>query len=193
MLKKLLVTASVLSLGLISVENVNAQIQDTSEVSVTFTEDTAPLRIDNVTNFSFNNAHNIEGFSTESNEGLTAIIVDNNGAGLGAGWSLNASLSDFTMTSDATSSLNGATIELNSGVATSSNDFVAPTVTPVIELSADATLIANANRTEGGNTGYGTWTINWEAANVLLNVPAEASTPGEHTATVTWELSDVPQ
>lgn len=193
MFKKLLVMVSTLSLGLISVGSVNAQVVDTkdSTVSVNFTEDLTPVKIDSVKNFVFNANHNIEGISQAANDDISAVVIDNRGAGDGDGWILKADLAGFTK--DNVSSFEGATIKLNSGKPSSSTTLDAPTVNQTIELSSVASTIATADRTVASTTaGYGTWAITWEKENVLLDVQPGASSPGNHNAIVTFTLSNTP-
>lgn len=203
MFKKLLVTVSALSLGLVSVGSVSAQdsTEDStvdSTVSVIFTKDQTPVRIDSASDFNFEADHQIEGFSQEASEDISVVVTDNRGAGDGTGWKLTAKLGNFT---DGTGnpSLSGAEIQLKSGTIEGNalGDPEVHGVNGTITLNSDAADIATADRRDSTATtpstiGYGTWTITWEETKTLLDVPPGVSTPESHRATVTWTLSDTP-
>lgn len=119
--------------------------------------------------------------------------------GTRAGWALTVSLSEFSDEGD-DASLSGAVLNLkNATLATpgvwGTNTPSSP-ANPIVLASDDTT--ANVTVASEGS-GAGTWLTRWLAEGedtsnsyVTLFVPGGAATLGNHSATLTWILTDSP-
>ena len=98
----------------------------------------------------------------------------------------------------AETSLPGATLTFTGGEAVSRiNPLLAPTVSDPIEVETNNEATQVATATPG--QGVGSWAIRWlkeegltTDSKVELTVPEAAASPGEHTSTLTWTLTDAP-
>lgn len=162
------------------------------------TDNSGPLSLDYVTNLDFGDRTIRSQESYFSTTDVPFVQVTDN-RGTAAGWNLTAQLSAFTINSGAVTTLQGASIALNNGqVASPYGTIAPPTAAQVITLAADGASAPVV--TAGTGTGYSTWVVEWADSgrndgsneNVVLTVPANAQTVGNHTATITWVLSDTP-
>lgn len=155
-----------------------------------------PLTLDYVSSIDFG-AHPIPGSTAAFKSTiLKPFIQVTDRRGTGAGWTVTAQVSAFEGT-NSTPSLQGAKITFSNGDAISPNNGTAPTVAGLIELVAggDASEVVTA----APNTGMTTWITRWLANDladvndkVTLEVPGGDVTIGNHTATITWTLTDAP-
>lgn len=167
-------------------EDTETPDQETGDV----TGSTGPLTIDYVSNFDFGD-HEIsvaeQTYTLESPEEPYVQVSDRRGTG--AGWNLTVQASAF-QNGEQGSSLPGATLSFNGGlVRTNLDDMTAPQTQGVTLLTGgDAQTVTTAEQ----GAGLGSWVTVWERENVQLTVPQAAASPGEHTSTLTWTLSDAP-
>ena len=163
------------------------------------TGQTGPLTIDWVSDLNFG-THQLS-VEEETYEALNKapFVQVSDRRGTGAGWNLTVQATPFT--SDGLGlqeSLPGAKLTFTDGEAVSRiNPIFAPNVADSIEVNTnnEATRVATATSGEG----VGSWVTRWlkeEGADtnskVALTVPQAAATPGSHTSTLTWTLTDAP-
>lgn len=154
-----------------------------------------PLTLDYISNLAFGE-HEVDSKTVVYlSETLKPFVQVTDRRGTGAGWNLTASISDFT--DGAKGTLPGTKLSLSNGEAVSASVLTEPTSHGVELLTGgDAVNVVTAEE----DAGLGTWVNRWlpteEDAelndNVTLEVPAGAATVGEHTATLTWTLTDAP-
>ena len=119
--------------------------------------------------------------------------------GTGAGWNLTVQASSFSTGGlGLQESLPGARLTFTDGEAVSRlSSLLAPNVANpiVVNTGGDATRVTTAIPGQG----LGSWVTRWlkeEGADtnskVELTVPQAAATPGSHTSTLTWTLTDAP-
>lgn len=169
----------------------------------TVTGDTGLLTLDFVSHFDFGtHVVDFEG-ATYNTETERPYIQVSDRRGTGGGWNVTAQLSNFS--SENGPSLPGAVMNFNQGNVRSAyeEDLNAPTTLPfTLEAEgAQANVTTAAGKTvENDSTtaqGLGTWVTNWigtagNNGNVSLTIPQAAASPGNHTATITWTLTDGP-
>lgn len=127
---------------------------------------------------------------------LKPFIQVSDRRGTAAGWTVTAQASHFK-DGDETDSLSGAKITLLNGESISPSQAAAPTPVSEVELIAggDASIVVTAAE----QTGMSTWITRWYPSettglnnHVLLEIPGGVATLGNHTATITWTLTDAP-
>lgn len=161
------------------------------------TDNPGPLSLDYVTNLDFGNRTIRSQESYFSTTDVPFVQVTDN-RGTAAGWDLTAQLSTFTINGGSVETLQGASIALNNGqVASPYSSIAPPTAAQTVTLSSGGA--SSEVVTAGAGTGYSTWIVEWADGgndgvneNVVLTVPSSAQTVGNHTATITWVLSDTP-
>ncbi|MEG0544190.1 MAG: WxL domain-containing protein [Carnobacterium sp.] len=158
-----------------------------------------PLSIDYVSNFYFGE-HKISGSDmTFLGKNLNPYIQVTDTRGTGAGWKVQASISEF-LSSDKKAVLKGAEFTLKNPIlksASESNLSTKPNGTSKITLNSNKQSVVVSVE----DAGKGTWLVIFPAErgkevneNLLLHVPAgspEANTT--YTATIKWELLDGPK
>lgn len=196
----------VFGLGLFSGGIVNVEAKEvgseSTEASIQFTPDANPLRLDSVTeNIVFNGQENtFNSITSKSSDPVVLKLTDNRGYNPAAGWELTAKLSPFSEYQGETLSkgntLPGSLISFTSVSSSGTNNFDEPDINefnlePSGEGENKEKMVATAQRTDESNQGVGPWTFEWNT--ITLNVPAGASSAGNHKATITWSLTNVPQ
>lgn len=163
------------------------------------TGNVGPLSIDYVSNFAFGE-HKISGSDmTFYAKNANPYVQVTDTRGTGAGWTVQASISDFVSTSKS-STLKGAQLTLKNPEVKSASQATtsdAPMGTSALAFNASKQTVAVSQK----GAGKGTWVTVYSAesgkaenTNVVLNVPAgspEANTT--YTATINWELLDAPK
>lgn len=159
------------------------------------TGNVGPLSLDYVSsiNFGINDISvNREIYESTS---LKPFIQVTDRRGTGAGWVVTAQASEFTANGEPT--LQGSVINFTNGEVLSISTSSAPNPISNISLhtGGDAAQVVFAPV----NTGLGTWINRWFPSadsatndNVTLEVPAGAATIGNHSAVITWTLTDAP-
>lgn len=163
------------------------------------TGNVGPLSIDYVSNFTFGE-HKISGSDmTFYAKNANPYVQVTDTRGTGAGWTVQASISDFTSASK-TSTLKGAQLTLKNPEAKSASQATtseAPNGTSKLDFNTSKQTVVVSKK----GAGKGTWLNVYSAesgktenTNVVLSVPAgspEANTT--YTATINWELLDAPK
>ncbi|MBO0473619.1 WxL domain-containing protein [Enterococcus ureasiticus] len=163
------------------------------------TGNVGPLSIDYVSNFAFGE-HKISGSDmTFYAKNTDPYVQVTDTRGTGAGWTVQASISEFASASK-TSTLKGAQLTLKNPEVKSASQATtseAPTGTTTLAFNASKQTVAISVK----GAGKGTWLTTFPAeggktenTNVVLSVPAgspEANTT--YTATINWELLDAPK
>ncbi|MGX7244377.1 WxL domain-containing protein [Enterococcus quebecensis] len=152
------------------------------------------LAIDAVSSFNFGSA-TISGGETKANAaipaGETLGIQVTDKRGTGAGWNVQAKISDFKDKTDDKKILKGATVMIPVGtfITTAGGDTeAAPTAS-----NAQGTVIGTAETqliTAAKDTGLGSWVNDW-AGDVELTIPG-GNLVGNYEAAITWTLIDTP-
>lgn len=163
------------------------------------TGQTGPLTLDYVPNLDFG-THELS-VAEETYEAIDPkpFVQVTDRRGTGAGWNLTVQASSFsTGGSGLQESLPGAELTFTDGEAVSRlSSLLAPDVNNsiVVNTGGDATPVTTAIP----GKGLGSWVTRWlkeEGADtnskVELTVPQAAATPGSHTSTLTWTLTDAP-
>ncbi|WP_086313725.1 hypothetical protein A5821_001258 [Enterococcus sp. 7F3_DIV0205] len=152
------------------------------------------VAIDAVSDLNFGSA-TISGGETKAtavvNEGETLGIQVTDKRGTGAGWNVQAKISDFKDKTDAKKILKGATVKIPAGTfyttATGDKDN-APTAS-----NGNGTVIGTAATqliTAAKDKGKGSWVNDW-ADNVELTIPG-GNLVGNYEAAITWTMYDTP-
>lgn len=172
---------------------------DPNDSNNTGTGNVGPLSIDYVSNLNFGE-HRVSGSDmTFYAKNTDPYIQVTDTRGTGAGWTLQASISDFASESKS-SVLKGAQLtlknpELKSASTSTTSD--APKGSSAVSFNSSKQKVAVSET----GAGKGTWLTTYAAGsetkentNVVLSVPAgspEANTT--YTATINWELLDAPK
>lgn len=167
---------------------VNEEPQNPDDV----TGNTGPLTIDYASSLDFG-SHDIEvaaqTYTLQTPE--TPYVQVSDRRGTQEGWELNVQASNFTL--DGVNTLDGAALSFGQGDVRSNLDQpleAEPTTYPVQTLvtGGDAQTVTSADAGEG----IGTWLTVWDNNEVELFIPQGAASPGTHTSTLTWTLTDAP-
>lgn len=172
---------------------------DPSDPNNKGTGNVGPLSIDYVSNFAFGE-HKISGADmTFYAKNANPYVQVTDTRGTGAGWTVQASISDFVSANKA-STLKGAQLTLKNPEVKSASQATtseAPTGTTILAFNTSKQTVALSVK----GAGKGTWLTTFpsgseqtENKNVVLSVPAgspEANTT--YTATINWELLDAPK
>ena len=176
--------AAVITANLLGVSAVHAATTTgNSDAAVELTEGggtSGPLTIENVTNFDFG----LNVLSSKEENYTAQVDADTSISdlrGTGVGWSLLASITDFTSTGH---TLNGAEFTLPAGTLSSDGNATAPAVTETV-LNNQSQNVLDA----GKDSGLGVWKIDYTGAS--LKVPS-GNYAGQYTSTITWTLQDEP-
>lgn len=165
------------------------------------TGESAPLTLDYVSNLDFGSHPISTADKTYQATTLNPFVQVSDRRGTGAGWNVTAQLSDFQQNGE--SSLPGASIQLTDAEVASTSKTPMPVPNSSITLNAGSDSAVNvvkaSAKTDALNTaqGLGTWIIRWLSQGqtnekATLTIPEATATPGNHTATITWTLSDGP-
>lgn len=171
------------------------------------TMEAGPLSLDYVSSVSFGSNDILTETYTYESETLRPFIQVTDARGTAAGWSVTAQLDSFTQTDEVseetTETLEGSTLSFTNGeVVTPGSTSTAPVSEQEVTLEAGADS-ADLVMSAADGSGMGQWLNRWfptEASdsnnnvnnNVTLEVPGGSAQTGEHTATITWTLSDAP-
>ena len=142
-----------------------------------------PLTIENVTNFDFgvNELSSKEETYTAKVDGDTSI---SDLRGTGVGWSLLASITDFTAQDTTGHTLIGAELTLPAGTPVSDGSSSAPVSSETV-LNNQSQNVLDAVK----DSGLGVWKVDYTGT--TLKVPS-GSYAGQYTSTITWTLQDAP-
>lgn len=156
------------------------------------TGNTGALTIDNVSPLLFGE-HKIDGGKAEfATETVAPNVQVSDRRGEGQGWNLQVRMSEFADKTEATKILKGAEITIPAGTVGKSEGNIAlpPESNEVVVAGSkdSAQTIFSAKE----KTGLGTWTNEFDAAQVKLMVPA-GNLKGDYQATLTWSLLDAPK
>lgn len=158
-----------------------------------------PLSLDYVPPLQFGIQEITGRVETYETTNLKPYIQVTDKRGTGEGWTVKASLSEFTDTGDGTKTLNGVVISFdNSEVkSTPTNTATAPTGQNFsLTAGANPVLVTNADIDEG----MGTWVNSWLASDYLDgtndNVRLTVNTAGAYTVqyqgTINWSIELAP-
>jgi len=164
------------------------------------TGETGPLTLDFVSSIDFGEEPISADNETYESTTLRPFIQVTDRRGTGEGWDVTAQMSEFSNAEGNT--LPGAELSFTNGEVVSNNisqDTSTPTPNSEIAL-APGEAAANVVTAEA-DEGLGSWITRWFPTagtdaelndNVTLDIPAGAATEGDHTATITWELTSDP-
>lgn len=175
-------------------------ITATTEGDVSFTAPlTGALTITNVPATITFGAHTIAGSTQQYAAPVGTEIGVQDLRGTGAGWTLQASASEFVNTGDGNIKLNGAKLLFPEGTVSKVNDDNTATAPTGAEatIPADGSGAVNILKADL-NQGQGGWLLNWDdtaatpaASDLKLEVPT--ALVGSFQSTITWTLLDAPQ
>ena len=162
-----------------------------------------PLSLDYVSSIEFGEDKVLFESKTYQSTTLKPFIQVTDKRGTGAGWKVTAQVSCFQDTGIDT--LPGAKITFNNGKVISPFNANPPIPNSSVELETGGDAVTVVTATTGATaeekTGMGTWVNRWFPSasstegrndNVLIKVPELAASAGNHTATITWTLTDAP-
>jgi hypothetical protein len=188
-MKKLfaLFTTSILTVFGVSQATAAPVDNGNSNATIQFTE--GILTLDEVSSIDFgaNEVSSDTEIYQTTTEDPFIQVTDNRGSG--AGWSVAAQMGNFTKDTETTTLL-GSKVKLMNGVMTSLGSSEAPAPNQAVELIAGGASVNVVNASS--NTGMGTWVDNWSQSDVTLEVLGGTATTGNHTAVITWTLTDAP-
>lgn len=160
------------------------------------TGETGPLTLDYVSSVHFGSQEIAGTTMVYESTVLRPFIQISDRRGTAAGWTVTAQASGFA-DENGTPSLEGAKLIFRNGEAVSPNNVAPPTPSTLVELytGGEAATVVTA----APGTGVATWITRWFPStagetndNVTLEVPGGTARTGEHTATITWTLTDAP-
>ena len=118
----------------------------------------------------------------------TSPVMVSDLRGTQEGWSLNVSLSPFTLSDNTTETLQGAFITIEAASVSGANGTTgtAPTLAGTLQIDADST--ETSILTAAAGAGSGVWKVDWVNTDAKLSVLPGTARAGANTATLTWTL-----
>lgn len=160
------------------------------------TGETGPLTIDYVSSFDFDGGEASIGKKIVNANNKTPFVqVTDRRASPNDGWYVTAQLGEFS--ADGHKTLKGAQLHLKNASVISPINSEPPYAYPEVILDSGGAEAYIYFATP--DAGEGTWLNRWMKpseselnSNVQLEVPAGASGPGNHSATINWTIQNVP-
>ncbi|SPP29515.1 putative LPXTG-motif cell wall anchor domain protein [Brochothrix thermosphacta] len=155
------------------------------------TGQTGPLTIDYVPHFDFGSVEIGEKPTVTAATNAKASVQISDRRASGEGWSLTASLSEFTDAEDKTQELKGVSITLPAGKATTTEGNVSPeavTLAADLKANGESATIFKADE----NAGLGSWANVITPSDVKLSV-GSGNLAGDYSATMTYTLANAPK
>ncbi|SPP29351.1 WxL domain-containing protein [Brochothrix thermosphacta] len=155
------------------------------------TGQTGPLTIDYVPHFDFGSVEIGEKPTVTAATNAKASVQISDRRASGKGWSLTASLSEFTDAEDKTQELKGVSITLPAGKATTTEGNVSPeavTLAADLKANGESATIFKADE----NAGLGSWANVITPSDVKLSV-GSGNLAGDYSATMTYTLANAPK
>ncbi|MFC6181723.1 WxL domain-containing protein [Lactiplantibacillus daowaiensis] len=169
-------------------DDTNTEKQTTAKIELTQDETNKDITLDNAPTFDFDSNVNLNTSHTYKAQTVTDKVHVTN-PGNSEGWSVSVTGSDFNGTGDTSGALKGAKLSLNSGTVTPDDEANASTLpsTNNVDVNTSAQLVLTA----GTGEGVGLYSLNYDADNVELYIPA-GNVAGTYTSNLTWTLGNAP-
>lgn len=173
--------------------------QDPEDPTNNGTNSSGLLKIDRVPNLSFGKVVRSGLYQEEYAINSNPYIQVSDLRGSLGGWTLYAKISNFV--SEPTTKdqkkylLSGASLSLTKGdIQEYNSEYAAPPISHSVSLNKDLQKVMSADK----NAGQGVWATRWKSEKavnkkIALDIlPNTAKAGREYTATISWQLADVP-
>ena len=184
---------SLILLFAVTIQPAYAVEVDSEETNATVNFIAGNLELMGVPEFNFGSPTISSATETYTMTNVVVPVQVSDARGSGEGWSLNVSLSPFTLDDGETESIQGAYIQIKNATVSAVNGTVGDA-----PLVASANLQIDSDNTEtpvfsaAADAGRGVWQMNWSMGDASLVVLPGTANPGINTATLTWSLQTAP-
>ncbi|ALS00027.1 hypothetical protein ATZ33_01100 [Enterococcus silesiacus] len=173
--------------------------QDPEDPTNNGTNSSGLLKIDRVPNFSFGKVVRSGLYQEEKAINSNPYIQISDLRGSLGGWTLYAKISNFvsepTTDNQKKYLLSGASLSLNKGdIQEYNSEYAAPPKSHSVSLNKYQQKVMSADK----NTGQGVWATRWKSEKMVNDyitldvLPGAAKAGRDYTATIFWQLADVP-